>query len=92
MTHPQQDALRWVLEVEKRDIAYIVGVFEGYDDIAIVRTIDAGRGRIELIIAPDYIDDAQQVVAELKKEIPMREVLAHGSSPDGQRDNLNRTQ
>ena len=46
MTQP--DALRWIFEVEKRDIAYIVGVFEGYDDIAIVRTIDAARGRIEL--------------------------------------------
>ncbi|MCA9484480.1 MAG: DUF4911 domain-containing protein [Nitrospina sp.] len=76
MTQP--DALRWIFEVEKRDIAYIVGVFEGYDDIAIVRTIDAARGRIELIIAPDYREDARQVVVALKEEIPLREVPAQG--------------
>ncbi len=71
LPEPPQDAVRWVLEIDKQDIAYIVGLFEAYDDIAIVRTLDAARGRIELIIAPDYLEDARQVVDALKAEIPV---------------------
>lgn len=74
LPEPPKDAVRWVLEIDKQDIAYIVGLFEAYDDIAIVRTLDAARGRIELIIAPDYLEDARQVVEALKGEIPVREI------------------
>ncbi|QPJ61211.1 MAG: DUF4911 domain-containing protein [Candidatus Nitronauta litoralis] len=71
LPEPPMDAVHWVLEIDKQDIAYIVGLFEAYDDIAIVRTLDAARGRIELIIAPDYLEDARQVVDALKEEIPV---------------------
>ena len=74
LPEPPNDAVHWTLEIDKQDIAYIVGLFEAYDDIAIVRTLDAARGRIELIIAPDYIEDARQVVDALKDEISIRVV------------------
>lgn len=74
MSESPQNALHWILEIEKQDIAYVVGLFEAYDDLAIVRTLDAARGRIELILAPDFLEEARQVVAALKEEIPLREV------------------
>lgn len=80
LPEPPQDAVHWTLEIEKEDIAYIVGLFEAYDDIAIVRTLDASRGRIELIIAPDYLEDAKQVVDALKEEIPIRHIVDEPST------------
>ena len=69
---PHTDSVQWILEVNKSDIAYIVGLFEAYDDFAVVRTLDPARGHIELMIAPDYVDEVAQLVERLSDEIPLR--------------------
>ncbi len=66
------DSVQWILEVNKSDIAYIVGLFEAYDDFAVVRTLDPARGHIELMISPDYVDEVAQLVERLGDEIPVR--------------------
>ncbi len=75
------DTIQWQLEVDKKDIAYIVSVFEGYDNLAVVRTLDPSRGLIELMIAPDFLEDTRKLVDGLSKEIPLR-VLAEGNSKE----------
>ena len=40
------DSIQWQVEVDKKDIAYIVSIFEGYDDLAVVRTLDPALGLI----------------------------------------------
>ena len=69
---PHTDSVQWILEVNKSDIAYIVGLFEAYDDFAVVRTLDPGRGHIELMIAPDYVGEVAKLVERLADEIPLR--------------------
>jgi hypothetical protein len=66
------DSIQWQIEVDKKDIAYIVSIFEGYEELAVVRTLDSARGIIELMISPDYIDDTRSLVNALSKEIPFR--------------------
>lgn len=66
------DSVQWILEVNKSDIAYIVGVFDAYDDFAVVRTLDPSRGHIELMMSPDYIDEVAQLVDRLSGEISLR--------------------
>ncbi len=66
------DSIQWQIEVDKKDIAYIVSIFEGYDDLAVVRTLDASRGLIELMISPDYLEDTRRLVDALSKEVPFR--------------------
>jgi hypothetical protein len=66
------DSVQWILEVDKRDIAYIVGLFDAYDDFAVVRTLDPARGHIELMIAPDYVDEVAKLVDRLAGEISLR--------------------
>ena len=67
------DSVQWILEVNTKDIAYIVGLFEAYDDFAIVRTIDPSRGHIELMVSPDYVDEVKaQLVDRLAGEISLR--------------------
>ena len=71
-TPPHTDSVQWILEVDKRDIAYIVGLFESYDHFAVVRTLDSARGHIELMVAPDFVKDTRDLVEHLHKEIPLK--------------------
>ena len=66
------DSIQWILEVNKSDIAYIVGLFEAYDDFAVVRTLDPARGHIELMMSPDYVDEVAQLVERLAGEVSLR--------------------
>ncbi len=66
------DSVQWILEVNKSDIAYIVGLFEAYDDFAVVRTLDPERGHIELMISPDYVGEVGKLVERLSDEITLR--------------------
>jgi hypothetical protein len=66
------DSVQWILEVDKRDIAYIVGLFDAYDEFAVVRTLDPSRGHIELMMSPDYVDEVAKLVERLSDEISVR--------------------
>ena len=68
------DSIQWRLEVDKEDIAYIVSIFEAYENLAIVRTVDQSRGLIELMISPDYTEETRQLLDHLAKEIPLKRV------------------
>jgi len=74
------DSIQWQIEVDKKDIAYIVSIFEGYDHLAVVRTIDPSRGLIELMISPDFLEDTRKLTEALAKEIPFRRTSVRGKS------------
>ena len=66
------DSVQWRLEVDKKDIAYIVSIFDSYENFAVVRTLDQSKGLIELMISPDYLEETGQLLDQLKTEIPLR--------------------
>jgi hypothetical protein len=66
------DSVQWRLEVDKKDIAYIVSIFDSYENFAIVRTLDQSKGLIELMISPDYIEETRKLLDSLKTEISLR--------------------
>ena len=68
------NSIQWLLEVDKKEIAYIVSVFEGYDNLAVVRTVDPAQSIIELIISPDYLEDTRQLINSLSKEVYIRKI------------------
>ncbi len=61
-------------EVETKDIAYIVSLFECYENFAIVRTIDRDRGWIELITAPHFVEETVIMMKALASEISLRRI------------------
>ena len=69
-----KDSINLQFEVDKKDIAYLTGVIEGYDYLAVLRTLDQDRGLIELLISPDFLDDTLNLVEALKNEIPIRQI------------------
>ena len=66
------DSIQWQIEVDKKDIAYIVSIFDGYENLAVVRTLDSSRGLIELLVSPSYLEDTRKLIDALSKEIPFR--------------------
>lgn len=68
------DSIQWRLEVDKKDIAYIVSIFDAYENFAIVRTLDQSKGLIQLMISPDYLDETRELLDSLAGEIPLRRV------------------
>ena len=70
-----EDSITLQFEVDKKDIAYLTGIIEGYDHFAVLRTLDQNRGIIELLISPDFLEDTLQLVEALKKEIPIRQAM-----------------
>ena len=68
------DSVQWRLEVDREDIAYIVSIFEAYENFAVVRTLDPSKGLIELMISPDFLQETRQLLDHLAKEIPVRRV------------------
>lgn len=66
------DCDRWVVELDKKDIAYMVGIFESYDDFGVVRTLIAERGHIEIMASPDYAEEIRTLLENLALEIPLK--------------------
>ena len=70
----QTDSIQWLFEVDKKEIAYIVSIFEGYDNLAVVRTVDPSKSIIELMISPDYLEDTKQLIHVLSQKIHIRKI------------------
>ena len=54
--------------VDKARIGFIRFIFEAYEGVAVVTTVDPKIGRIKLTIAPEQRDTAKIVVEDLKKD------------------------
>lgn len=62
------------LETPPEQIAYIKFIFESYEEIGIIRTIDRKRAIIVLLAVEDYVGAAREVLAALKHEVPLVEI------------------
>jgi len=54
--------------VDKTRIGFIKFIFEAYEGIAVVTTLDARTGHVRLAIAPDLAEEAFGIIADLKKD------------------------
>ena len=70
------------LETAPENIAYVKFIFESYEEIGIIRTIDRKRAVIVLLAMNDFIDAARAVVASLTREISLREIAKPADSTD----------
>ena len=66
------DCLRIEAEIDPRDICFLNGVIEGYDDMAILRTLDSSRGLVEILASPCYQDEIYELLNSLQAEMPIK--------------------
>lgn len=62
------------LQTRSEDIAYIKFIFESYEGVGIVRTVDRKRTIIVLLAAPDFTGTARQILESLKRDVLLIEI------------------
>ncbi|QTA81741.1 Single-stranded-DNA-specific exonuclease [Desulfonema limicola] len=62
-------------QVDRREISFLKFIFEAYDGIAVLTTIDAKSGRIVLKIPPGCEADADALITDMKKNIMIEPVI-----------------
>ena len=62
------------LRVRRGDIAYFKFIIESYEGMAVVRTKEAHEAVVELMVAPGWEKDVEEVLEGLRKEIPIEPI------------------
>jgi hypothetical protein len=55
--------------VHRKDIAYFKFIIESYEGMAVVRTKDPHEAIVELMVAPGWERDLEEVLEGLRKEM-----------------------
>jgi Domain of unknown function (DUF4911) len=70
------------LRLRPVDIALVKFLFESYEEIAIVRTLDRHAAIIVVLVVPDFLPAARAVLEELHTQIDCAEVEAPATPAD----------
>ena len=62
------EARRLVYAVPRAEIAYFHSILEGYDDLAVMRTIRPDRGHVEVYVSPGREDEFTDLMEALVAE------------------------
>ncbi len=62
------------LEIRPEDIAYVKFIFESYEGVGIIRTVDRKKAVIVLMVVEDFLEVAHAILASLKSEVSLAEV------------------
>ena len=57
--------------LRRKDIAYFKFIIETYEGVAVVRTKDPHEAVVELMVAPGWERDIDEILEGLRKEIPI---------------------
>jgi len=60
---------RIYLRVDRREICFIKFIFEAYNGIATITTVDPDQGIVILCVAPGCENDVEMILQDLKKDI-----------------------
>lgn len=63
------------LEIPPGHIAYVKFIFESYEDVGIIRTVDRKRAVIVLLAMNDFLATARKILDSLKAQMPLREIV-----------------
>jgi hypothetical protein len=62
------------LEIPPAHIAYIKFIFESYEEVGLIRTVERKKAVIVLLAMHDFLETARAVLASLKRDIPFAEI------------------
>jgi len=63
--------------LHRKDIAYFKFIIESYEGMAVVRTKDPHEAIVELMVAPGWEKDVEEVLEGLGKEIHIESLSSH---------------
>jgi hypothetical protein len=62
-------------------IAYVKFIFESYEEVGIVRTVDRKKAVIVLLAMRDFADTAREILESIKKDVPLQEIPPPANMP-----------
>lgn len=62
------------LNVPPEDIGYIQAIFESYEEVGIIRTVDRRKAIIAVLVVEDFWNTARAIIASLKDEVSLTEI------------------
>jgi hypothetical protein len=60
--------------LRRKDIAYFKFIIESYEGMAVVRTKDPYEAIVELMVAPGWEKDVEEVLGGLRREIAIEPI------------------
>jgi hypothetical protein len=63
--------VRVLLQAPRRNIVLLRGIIEGYEGVAILRTVNASQGLLELLVAPAFHDTMCDLLHALTHEMDL---------------------
>jgi len=63
------NTIKKYFRVDRRKIAFLKFIFEAYDGIVTLTTVNPNQGVVLLCIAPGCEDDVEMILQDLKKDI-----------------------
>ena len=69
-----RETIKRYYRIDRRHIAFVRFIFEAYDGVAIIETLDPAAGSIVFHIAPGCEPDVEMILSDLKKTILMEAV------------------
>ena len=63
--------IKWYYRVDRRDIAFLRFIFEAYEGLAMIETLNPESGVIVFYIAPGCESDVDMILRDLKGDIIM---------------------
>jgi hypothetical protein len=82
MTPAQTNVRLIYLQLAPEHIAPVRFIFEAYEEVAIVRTVDRQQAIIVLMVAPDFVDVARNILASLQPDFPCLEISRPSAEGD----------
>lgn len=62
------------LETLPEHIAYVKFIFESYEEVGIIRTIDRKKAIIVLLAVDDFLNTARSILDAIKRDVPLMEI------------------
>jgi Domain of unknown function (DUF4911) len=62
------------LETSPEHIAYVKFIFESYEEVGIIRTVERKKAVIVLLAMKDFSTTARRILDSLKRDVPLIEI------------------
>ena len=70
----EADLVEFYVRVRPEDIAYVKFIFESYETVGFLRTVDPREAVLMILIVPDFLDDGLGILDSLAGEIEMERI------------------
>ena len=69
------ETIKKYYRIERKEICFLKFIFEAYDGIAILTTVDSDSGIVMFHIAPGCEDDVEMIIEGLQNDMMIEELL-----------------